>query len=142
MSVFKPDIFDPEKEKEEFYITFPDNTIKPEIPKEESKMSLDDLKKSLDEYVKNFDGDMEKLYEYALISSKTTSHTRNSIHYLHLLSTYLLITLRKLNPDKNFENVEKFLENAKLELEKILKDDNVSNELYIPCILGIYRGLI
>ena len=141
MSIIKPDIF-LEKEKEDFYAYAHDTTIKQEIPQEESKLSLDDFKKHIHEYSKNFTVDELKLYSFAKLSANTAFNKRDSRHYLHLFSTFFMASMKKTFPDKDFTELEKSLENNTILLDESLKDGNIDNDLYIPCILGTMQGLI
>lgn len=141
MSRLIPDI--DRKIKDSFYIETRNKAIAPEDTsiKEES-LSLQDFKKALKDFAKGFEGEDAKLYKYASLSGKLCSNNRDTLTILNNFNTYLLISLKRTFPDKNFSDFEKSIEILEKDLASIIKNDNVDNNIFFPCILGILEGIL
>lgn len=142
MSKLIPDIFPRKKEKTSYFIETPIDKIVEEIVTEPPKIKTEDLIENIDEYSKGFTDAQRELFKYMLFTTKLTKELNDSVHFLHLFNVAFVGSLKKTFPDKNFDEIEKGLNDIKISLEKNLKDGNLPNTTFMHCLLGVIRGLL
>ena len=150
MSTFKPDVFNRLKEKGYAYESGPHayaDTLmeaeRAEILSPPQLAPVGDLVGAINSHCVRFTGDEKDIYNYAQISTLMAKDITSSKHYLNVMMTFFISSLKKTYPGTDFTQFETLIRSAEKELhDKLRTEPEKDNTLMLCALLGIIEKLL